>query len=78
MWIETAQRHADVCHHGDLTEVRCTCCGRPLKGKLRLLELDQRTNTYHDDGGVPAEKSQGAFPFGLSCAKRKIAQHRAR
>lgn len=56
----------------------CTCCNRYLTGrKVRLLELDQRTNTYHDFGGVPVEKSQGWFQFGFSCAKTKIADARA-
>lgn len=52
----------------------CTCCNRPLSGKVAWLELDQRTDTYHDFGGVPPEKSQGWFPFGLSCARNKLAK----
>jgi len=40
-----------------------------------LLELDQRTQTYHDLGDVPTNDSQGWFPFGLKCAKRKLAEH---
>jgi hypothetical protein len=32
------------------------------------LELDQRTNEYHDFGGVPADRSQGWFDFGPDCA----------
>ena len=55
----------------------CECCGKELNA-ARMLELDQRTNTYHDLGGVPDNKSQGWFPFGLTCAKRKVAEHRAR
>jgi hypothetical protein len=47
---------------------RCTCCDRPLKGKVAWLELDQRTDTFHDRGDVPAEQSQGWFPFGVACA----------
>lgn len=50
----------------------CTCCGRALKTKFAWLELDQRTDTYHDLGGVPEDKSQGWFPFGMTCAKRAI------
>lgn len=57
------------------TERYCTCCGRTLTGKIRWLELDQRTNTYHDHGDVPDDKSQGAFPFGLACATAKLAEH---
>lgn len=57
----------------------CTCCERDLTGHaVRLLELDQRTQTYHDFGGVPADRSQGWFPFGLKCAKKKIAEARGR
>lgn len=55
----------------------CTCCDRALKGKVRWLEMDQRTNTYHDFGGVPAEHSQGWFPFGLTCAKKLLVKARA-
>lgn len=55
----------------------CTCCGKTLSGRAAYLELDQRTNTYHDEGGVPADKSQGFFPFGMTCAKNKLAEHRA-
>lgn len=50
----------------------CTCCERQLKAKFAWLELDQRTNTYHDKGGVPAEKSQGWFPFGMTCARNQL------
>src|ERR1044072_1501777 len=49
----------------------CTCCERPLRGKFAWLELDQRTDTYHDRGGVPADRSQGWFPFGMTCARKK-------
>lgn len=53
----------------------CTCCEKPLKGKLAWLELDQRTNTYHDLGGVPADNSQGWFPFGMTCAVNLLKAH---
>jgi hypothetical protein len=68
-------------YYGSFTELDppsrwCTCCGKPLTGHaFRWLELDQRSNTYHDLGGVPTDKSQGWFPFGLKCAKRKINEH---
>lgn len=52
----------------------CTCCERPLKGRIRMLELDQRINGFHGFGGVPEINSQGCFPFGLTCAKKKIAE----
>jgi hypothetical protein len=52
----------------------CTCCNAKLSRKLAWLELDQRTNEYHDFGGVPQDRSQGWFPFGLGCAKTLIKQ----
>jgi hypothetical protein len=58
---------------------QCTCCERDLSGHaFRWLELDRRTDTYHDLGGVPADKSQGWFPFGLTCAKKLVAAHKAK
>ena len=51
----------------------CECCGRELSGAVRMLELDHRTDSYHDFGDVPEAKSQGWFPFGLRCAKKQIA-----
>ena len=50
----------------------CTCCERRLSGKVAWLELDQRTDTYHDFGDVPDDKSQGWFPFGITCAKTAL------
>jgi hypothetical protein len=50
----------------------CTCCGAALKAKIAWLELDQRTDTYHDLGGVPEDKSQGWFPFGMTCARNLL------
>lgn len=52
----------------------CTCCNARLSGRFAWLELDQRIDAYHDLGGVPPEKSQGWFPFGLTCA-RKAKEH---
>jgi hypothetical protein len=40
------------------------------KGRVRMLELDRRDNSYHDRCDVPEEYSQGWFAFGLACAKR--------
>ena len=54
------------------SERYCTCCGRELSAAFRYLELDQRTQTYHDCNDVPADKSQGWFPFGLTCAKKLV------
>lgn len=57
----------------------CTCCGRDLSGgAIRMLELDQRSDTYHDFGDVPNDKSQGWFPFGLGCARKLIAKEHHR
>jgi hypothetical protein len=49
---------------------RCECCGRTLRDRLQLLELDQRDDTYHNRRDVPADKSQGWFTFGWACAER--------
>jgi hypothetical protein len=40
-----------------------------------MLELDQRTNTYHNFG-VPEKYSQGWFPFGPDCANKLLRQAR--
>lgn len=57
----------------------CTCCERDLEGRaVRMLELDQRTDTYHDLRGVPENCSQGWFPFGLTCAKKMLKAHIAK
>lgn len=57
----------------------CTCCTRDLTGHAaRMLELDQRDNAYHDFGDVPVGQSQGWFPFGLTCARKKIREAKAR
>ena len=57
------------------SERYCTCCERPLRSKVAWLEFDQRTNAYHDCGGVPVESSQGWFPFGMTCARAVLAKH---
>lgn len=54
------------------TERYCTCCEKKLTKKFAWLELDQRTDEYHDSGDVPLDNSQGWFPFGLHCAKKHI------
>lgn len=51
----------------------CTCCERPLKSKVAWLEKEISTGRYHDRGGIPAENSQGWFPFGLTCARRLLS-----
>ena len=52
----------------------CTCCERRIARQFAWLELDQRTDSYHDHGDVPPEQSQGWFPFGMTCAKNLLAQ----
>ncbi len=57
----------------------CTRCGEKLDPeKMVWLELDQRTDTYHDEGGIPDDRNQGGFTFGAACAKRERANHRAK
>lgn len=64
-----------IVSHPDKSEKHeCTSCGKKLTGRVAWLELDQRTNTYHDFGGVPSDKSQGWFPFGVSCARAILAK----
>jgi len=53
----------------------CTCCQRPLARKFAWLELDQRTQHYHDRGGVPSDESQGFFPFGMTCAAQEVSRY---
>lgn len=55
----------------------CTCCKKPLVGKFAWLELDQRTDTYHDHGDVPIDSSQGWFPFGMTCATNLLSVARS-
>jgi hypothetical protein len=57
-------------------QIFCECCGAEILAEPIWLELDQRTQTFHK-GKIPTNKSQGGFPFGYSCAKRKLAEHRA-
>lgn len=51
---------------------RCTRCDKILThtGNEVWLELDQRFDVYHDFHGVPANLSQGWFPFGRDCAPK--------
>lgn len=48
----------------------CTCCEKPLAGTVIMLELDQRIDEYHDCEQIPEDVSQGAFPFGPTCARK--------
>lgn len=62
--------------------VFCTRCDAKLaehrNGQYNIvwLEYDLRTGTYTDKE-VPAEFSQGAFPFGKDCAKVVLSEHEA-
>jgi hypothetical protein len=51
-------------------EAYCECCGKLLKSKAVVLELNQNTGIYHSHGEVPEGESQGGFMFGTTCAKR--------
>lgn len=58
---------------------KCERCGRPInRMRCAWLELDQRTNTYHDREDVPEAKSQGWFPFGIACATKILAKAEGR
>jgi hypothetical protein len=58
---------------------RCQRCEVEIEpGREVWLELDQRTNTYTDEGTVPEEHSQGGFPFGADCAARSLREHKAK
>ena len=58
---------------------QCDCCGRTIKpGRIVWLELDQRIDCYHDYENVPADMSQGMFPFGPTCAARLLREARAK
>jgi len=55
-----------------VSERYCTCCQKPLRGKVVMLERDcTRVSTdphAFADGGIPEDRSQGWFPFGATCA----------
>lgn len=60
-----------------MSEQYCTRCEKKLnKNNMVMLELDQRTDTYHNLQNVPQDKSQGWFPFGKDCAKVEIQIHK--
>lgn len=53
-------------------EIKCECCQKIIKESIVWLELDQRTNSFHNFGNIPEEFNQGGFPFGKYCAKKMI------
>jgi len=56
--------------------IYCTCCEKPLiTGNEVWLELSFETNrVYLPPNKCPAEESQGAFPYGKTCAA-KLLKH---
>lgn len=58
-----------------MKSIYCEACGRVLdESKAVWLELDLRDNSWHreEDHEVPSEFSQGCFPFGRDCFRRKM------
>lgn len=54
---------------------RCECCDRSLHNKrIKWLELNCDTGAWSDPdkGHLPAELSQGCFPFGVACAAKAL------
>jgi hypothetical protein len=52
-------------------------CNEVLSGKaIRWLELDWSTGKYSDPAKaeLPPDRSQGAHPFGLKCAKVQLKE----
>jgi hypothetical protein len=75
----TAGPFMDAAYMLPESERYCTCCERELSGgAFRYLELDQRSDTYHDFNDVPTDRSQGWFPFGLTCARKLVAKEAQR
>lgn len=53
----------------------CENCGAELNPERVIwLELDNRTNTF-TSLEIPAEYSQGYFPFGKTCARQEEAKN---
>jgi len=53
----------------------CECCEAEIKpGRAVWLELNMNTGRYSDPKKtiVPAEESQGVFPFGRTCARKVL------
>lgn len=55
--------------------LECNCCCREIKiGREVWLEYDAVTDLFHWPGEVPeGHESRGHFPFGATCARRKLA-----
>lgn len=52
----------------------CERCKKRHLSEFVWLELDSVSGKYHQPGDVPADRSQGLFPFGAQCAKRQLAE----
>jgi hypothetical protein len=50
----------------------CERCGKHHLSTVVWLELNTVTGLYSQPGTVPAEASQGVFPFGPTCAARVL------
>ncbi len=59
-----------------MIEEKCTYCNKVIKEEIVWLELDQRTNSYHNFGNIPEKFNQGGFPFGKYCAEKMIMRAR--
>lgn len=56
-------------------EKGCECCGRKLNPKrMAWLERSFATGRWYKPGECPEAESQGAFPFGIACARKTLAQ----
>lgn len=54
----------------------CHRCNAKLNPKRMVwLELNNRTGEWKPEGEVPAEDSQGCFPFGKDCAPEQIREY---
>jgi hypothetical protein len=61
--------------HYQQVDYYCECCGRALDPmRIKWLELNCRTGKWTDPdvAPLPAETSQGCFPFGIACAKARL------
>lgn len=55
----------------------CEYCGRKLNpDRIKWLELNCKTGQWSDPDRitVPGNESQGLFPFGIACARRRLME----
>ena len=55
-------------------EATAKAAGTTLADLVNALRAKGQVVAYHDRGDVPSDQSQGWFPFGMTCAKRKLAE----